>query len=347
MAESARAAGRYSFSCIGCCVSMLIMSGGLLTVAIVFVRKVALRQATGQPDIFTPKAKPNSKEDSPRLQESRIRRVSSSPVLWKELRGSVFGKRKLLFMICIGISLLILAFTYIGLAAENDLKFNDVHATFAIIFYSIGFLFTAILPSTAITHEKESRSWHLLLTTTLSDWEIVFGKFIGSVKRCLPAWGYLFIHLILFMLCGFIHPLGVLQVSIITLGTFIFLIGSGLFFSTMFKRTTTAVMMNLIFAAVIWGALPFLIAAIYEIGRAREIKHVAEGYVDAIPFAQIVWSMNATANGYDKLKTVYWARGKTTSDQATMIILISAAVYIVMGFLFAWLAKRRFRKKIF
>jgi len=347
MAESARATSRYTFSCTGACLSMLIASGGLMAVAITFVRKVALRQATGQPDIFTPKPKLANKNDSPHLAQSRIRRVGNSPVLWKELRGSILGKRKKLFSISIGIAILILLLTYIALASGNDLDDRDVHGVYVLIFYSIGFLFTTILPATAITHEKESRSWHLLLATTLSNWDIVIAKFIGSIKRCLPAWGFLFAHMIIFTFFGFIHPLGILQVAIVSIGTSILLIGSGLFFSAIFKRTTTAVIMNFIFPAVIWGAIPFILVMIWEIGHVRKMENTVESYLNTIPFAQVVMSMKSTANGFDSLRNAYWANGNKTPYQGTIIILKSSVVNIVMGIILILLAKTRFRKKIF
>ncbi|MCF7956463.1 MAG: ABC transporter permease subunit [Phycisphaerae bacterium] len=347
MTANARATSRYIFSCTGACLSMLTASAGLLAVAIVFVRKVALRQATGQPDIFTPKVKPAGKEDSSRHSQSRIRRVSDSPVLWKELQGSFLGKRKKLFSVFIGISILILLFTYIALASGNDLDHYDVHAAYVLIFYSIGFLFTVILPATAITHEKESRSWHLLLATTLSNWDIVIAKFIGSIKRCLPAWGFLFAHLVIFTLFGFIHPLGILQVAIVTTGTSILLIGSGLFFSTIFKRTTTAVIMNFIFAAVIWGAIPFVLVMIFEIGRVRQMRHFSESYLNTIPFAQVVMSMESTANSSGNLKAAHWANGSKSPEASTIIMLKSSTVNTVIGIILTLLAKTRFRKKIF
>ncbi|MCF7955040.1 MAG: ABC transporter permease subunit [Phycisphaerae bacterium] len=329
------------------CLVMLAALGALLSVSFAFVRKVALRQATGQPDIFTPKAKSAGNEGSPHLTESSIRRVSNSPVLWKELRGPILGKRKKLLSISIGISILILIFTYLALASGNDLDHRDTHICYVLIFYSIGFLFTTILPATAITHEKESRSWHLLLATTLSNWDIVIAKFIGSIKRCLPAWGFLIAHLVIFTLFGFIHPLGILQVAIVSIGTSILLIGSGLFFSAIFKRTTTAVIMNFIFAAVIWGAIPFVLVMIYEIGRVRQVRHLSESYLNTIPFAQVVMSMESTANGFDKLRNPHWANGSKSPEASTIIMLKSSAVNTVIGIILILLAKSRFRKKIF
>ena len=78
---------------------------------------------------------------------------------------------------------------------------------------SLGMLFTIVLPATSITSEKETRSWPLLLATTIDDRQILFGKFIGILRRCLPVWIFLFGHIILFSLAEFIHPIAIIQMG--------------------------------------------------------------------------------------------------------------------------------------
>ena len=75
---------------------------------------------------------------------------------------------------------------------------SEIQIAYSVIFLSFGMLFTIVIPATTITSEKEAGSWQLLLTTTQSDWQIIWAKFIGVIRRCLPVWFFLFGHLILF-----------------------------------------------------------------------------------------------------------------------------------------------------
>jgi len=129
---------------------------------------------------------------------------------------------------------------------------EGTHATYAVIFMGVGMLFTIVLPATSITSERESRSWPVLLATPLDEKDILLGKFIGALRRCFPAWLLLFGHIITFSLLGFIHPLAIFQIGILVIWISIFLSGSGIYFSSRFKNTTTAVIMNFTLAAIIW-----------------------------------------------------------------------------------------------
>ena len=107
---------------------------------------------------------------------------------------------------------------------------EDTHISFVLIALGLGLLSTVVLSATCITSEKESRSWPLLLATTLDNRAILIGKWAGILRRCLPAWIWLFGHVIIFSLAGFIHPVAILQIGCMAIGTLIFLSGSGLYF---------------------------------------------------------------------------------------------------------------------
>ena len=332
------------------CGTILAASILLNALSVALVRRVALRQATGQTGIFSArpkKRKKTSKENQHDLNtnESSIRRVGRLPVLWKETCSPFYGRHKVLFFIAIALSLLILAVVYAFAADKNALDDKDFHAVMLTVYFSIAFLFIIILPANCIASEKESRSWHLLLATTLSSRRIVFGKFIGSMKRCLPAMGYIFAHLVIFTIAGLIHPLGILHILIITFGTCALLVGSGILFSTLFKRTTTAVIMNFIFAAVLWAGIFFLVVIIDGISRSLNWDDFIECYANIIPFIQVIVAMDIS--GTDYLSNGYWPTGKMSPLASTMFLLACSSVYTATGIFFAWCAKKRFRKKIF
>ncbi|MCF7955041.1 MAG: ABC transporter permease subunit [Phycisphaerae bacterium] len=345
-----RAAVPFFFSWPLACSLILAFAAGLIAFSVNQVRNVARRQASGRANAV-PRPAPvsnNSGTAKPTDQpyQSKIRTVKYSPVLWKEMRSPLLGKGKVKVMYIVGIiiSLIPILIVYAIGAHEGGLDDRYFHMFMVTVFMSVGCLFTLILPATCITSEKESRSWHLLLATTLSGWQIVFGKAIGSFRRCMPAWCFLFGHVIVFTLCGFIHALALLQMIIIVGGMCALLTGSGIYFSTLFKRTTTAVIMNIIFAAVIWLGILWLIVFIQEITDADRIWNFAEIYYYSIPFVQAVESMDITAHGIDNIAS----RGELSSAMlSTLFMLLTAALNTATGLFMAWRAKKRFRKKIF
>jgi ABC-type transport system involved in multi-copper enzyme maturation permease subunit len=201
-------------------------------------------------------------------------------------------------------------------------------------------LFTIVIPSTCISSEKESRSWPLLLTTTLNDREILFGKFVGALRRCLPVWLLLLGHIIVFSLTGTIHPIAVPYMALLIFWVTIFLCGSGLYFSSCCKRTTTAVILNFALAFTIWAIVPLLL---FFVAGAQ----TSQDYLDTNPVVHAGTIMEATI-GKSRLRTFYWIGSGRRDASGTMTwILICMGVHILAGSLFALRAKRRFRRKIF
>lgn len=210
-------------------------------------------------------------------------------------------------------------------------------------------LFTIVLPATSITSERESRSWPVLLATPLDDKDILLGKLVGSLRRCLPAWLLLLGHIIIFSLAGFIHPLAIIHTGILVTWIAVFLSGSGLYFSSSFKHTTTAVLMNFTLAAVIWAILPLLMAIIASINTplTRDARKLVEAYLDTNPFVQTVTIMWATATESDVQNYNWPGFGFMNAAKSTAWILTCMVGYMLLSLLFAWRAKHRFRRNIF
>jgi len=328
---------------------MLVSSGVLLSVSIIKVRKVALRQATGQLDRFFRKKPANGAVESG-PSTSAIRPVGKLAFLWKELRTPLFGRRKITAFVVISISLILLLMTYILIAIENGLDEQGVQASYLAILGGVGLLFTIILPATCVTSEKESRCWPLILATTLSDWQILFGKIFGTLRRCVPAWFLMFGHLILFTLIGFIHPVALIHIPVLVAWVIVFFLGTGLYFSSRFKHTTTAVIMNFAFAAVIWGLVPMLMFTYAVMTRTSD--NYVESYMNINPLLQGAVVLDGTCGRRRVLRSVTqlrydWARGSKNAIESTNFLLSSMLGYMLIGSLFAWRAKCRFRRNIF
>ena len=337
------------------CSIMLAVSALLLFVSVIIVRKIALSQATGQLDGSAGKRRSRraAKGAGANLQapEGTIRRVTGPPIIWKELRAPIFRHHKIRICIAVSIIVILLSGTYYLCAKEGVLDKEGTHAAYAVIFLGVGMLFTIVLPATSITSERESRSWPVLLATPLDDKDILLGKLIGALRRCLPSWLPLFGHIIAFSLAGFIHPLAIIQTGILVIWVAIFLSGSGLYFSSRFKHTTTAVLMNFALVGAIWAILPLLMALIASINSpyTRDARELVEAYIDTNPYVHMGNIMIATA-GEKAVKTgsYYWpGQGTLNAAKSTVLMLACMAGYILIGSLFAWRAKHRLRRNIF
>ncbi len=259
----------------------------------------------------------------------------------------MFGRLRLRTVIAVVSACLILLLITYGLCAvDNALDDEEVQMAYAVIFLALGILFTTVLASTCITSEKESRSWPILLATTLDDRDILSGKFIGIVRRCLPVWLLLLGHTLLFGLVGILHPPAILQTAVLVAGLVVFLAGSGLYFGSCYRRTTTAVIMNFALAVVIWVIFPFVMAVTGGINR--ELRPLIEPCLDTHPFVQIVVVFEAAIGPRGRYGWFSFG-GMDYSDgvRSTIWMLACMLGYVSLGLLFAWRAKCRFRRKIF
>jgi len=316
-----------------------ILSGAsvlLLLLSTILVRKAALRQAAGQSGLWS------SRGASWKGSTPGVRRVVGSPVLWKERRTPLLGRRKLGMIVALLGALGLLGTTYILCAKEGMLTDAEVHASYVVIFLFLGMLFTTVLPATCITSEKESQTWLLLLTTAISDWEIVWGKFLGIVRRCLPAWLFLLGHVTLFALAGIIHPVGAVQLAILVAWVVFFLSGTGLYFSTRFRHTTTAVIANVALAAGLWAIFPLVLAI--GLGIAAIGEDVLGVYLDMNPVVHAVVITAATSRS-GGLASYDWIQGGIADvGEATGWILFNFVLYVVVGLAFIARAGARIRR---
>jgi ABC-2 type transport system permease protein len=331
------------------CAIMLASSAVLLSVSVIKVRKVALLQATGQLDRFFRKKPANGAVKS-KPSFSTIRPVGKLAFLWKELRTPLLGRSKIIAIIVISISLILLLTTYVLIANESGLDKQEVQASYLAILGGAGMLFAIILPATCVTSEKESRCWPLLLVTTLNDWQILLGKIVGTLRRCMPAWFLMFGHLIVFTLIGYIHPIALIHIPILVAWIIVFFLGTGIYFSSRFKHTTTAVIMNFTFAAVIWGLVPLLMGLFANVTRTSD--NYVESYMNINPLIQGAVVLDGTCGRKRAQRSVtklryQWIRKDRSAVESTGLLLSSMLGYMLIGSLFAWRAKCRFRKNIF
>ena len=329
------------------CAAMLGAAALLLLLAMVFVRKAALRQAVGA----APRGGPDLSGQARGPAPADIRRVVGPPVLWKERRSPLLGRRKVTQIVAAFVILGALVLTYWLAEREHVLREPDIHVVYTVVFLGAGLLFTMVLPATCITTERESQTWPLLLTTTVGTWEILWCKFVGALRRCLPAWLLLFGHLAVFVALGIIHPMAMVQLGILVAWVLLFLTSTGLYFSTRLRHTTTAVIANMALAAGLWAVFPLGLAITLELTRTS--ANVVKIYMDMNPFVQAGVIVNALVHrgrsgAHGGLSSYDWMQGGVTGmSDATVWIVLTFAVYVSVGLIFLTRAASRLRRNPF
>ena len=348
------------------CLVMAGASAVVLAMAIRNVRKVAMRQANSEAGILRSRREARraaaATRPAPsvaagqanavladRFVEGRIRRVRGWPMVWKELRAPLF-RRRLSAILAASAVVIIVLVTYAACWREL-LRDPEAHFVYVAIFWGLGTLYTAVLAATPITAEKESRSWPILLASPISDWQILFGKAVGVFRKCLPAWLPLAGHVLLFTILGKIHPIALLLLGMIAVWVTLLLTGSGLCFSARFKRTTTAVVMNIGLVLTLWAIVPGL-TGLAMLAADVHSDDAIEAVATVNPAVQTIVVMTGTVHVQSQWRgapTLHfeWPHGHEPLAETFLFIFLSGLAYCLLGFVLAWGGLRAFRRHIF
>ncbi len=239
---------------------------------------------------------------------------------------------------------------------RERLDADFTHVTYVLLFIFLGGLINIVFSATQITSEKESQSWSLLLTTPLSDRDILLGKAISAFRRCLPIWGLLAGHMILFTLAGYIHPVASLHLLLVVAWLTCFLTGAGLYFSARFARTTSAVVATFALVVGLWVVGPTLAGLVGVMGGKNDLF---AAYMWTHPAVQTEIVVGAAAGSQ---KRALRRGGRSTIapwpslapatetlglGTVTGVLTSVAAAYILVGGLFFWRAQCCLRRRVF
>jgi len=233
------------------CVIMLGLSTILLAFSTLLIRKVGLRQATGQAGIFLTRrerriANRNLHRKNSNEAAGWIKPVKGPPVIWKEMVNLWIKSSRLWAILTTILAILILAFIYGYCGYMDFLGRQETHIVFILIYFFFGSLRTATSAATSITSEKEAQTWPILLTTPLAEKTIISGKIIGS---CLAGWAFwllLIAHIAVFGTAGCIPPAAVLPLGLLIVSSMFLVSTIGVFLSSCFKRSSISASINLI-----------------------------------------------------------------------------------------------------
>lgn len=278
----------------------------------------------------------------------RLRPVKGHPVFWKEMRQPLFGRHRRRSIVLLAFILITLALFYTGMIRNNDIRGG--HVAIGLILMGAGFLYSTVIPATVISKEKETRTWPILLGTTLTSRQILIGKFWGSLRHSLPAWYLLIGHLVFFMWGRAVHPLSLFLLLLAISGPVVFLQGTGLFFSARFRRTTTAVVANLLLAAVVWVLLPILLGWLLSLLRLSGLRlfgGMFEWIINFNPLVQAVIILESTTEAWEPSRAIRWPTGRMNVDRTLAMLVFSSFLYSVAGGVFMVLGRRSLRSRIF
>lgn len=310
----------------------------------------AASPAVNQTDPFAIPA-PNSGATDHRLADSRAansrlntsslsRTVGDNPVLWREMRQSLFSASKLTrIFTALGFCFLLFLYIWIGPADEG------LGPSVAIILILIATVTALGAGTNAIVGEVEARTFSTLLTTPISPTTILFAKALGALRR---QWLYpalLVLHLLIVTLFGRFHPASILFVTLPVLGLIFFITCSGVFMSLVSKKSSTASSYNLITFAILWILAPIATIFLLEVlrispGGLRE--PLAFGYVLLCgPFTAIAETIAFSRDGMRHMEFPLLGRGLSAAVAASILCTITQ---VLAGLFFIFLARTNFNR---
>ncbi len=340
---------------VGASLWSLLISLGALTFASVSLRAV-MRRSLGAPKLTRRQRRQHKKAaragdaspvDPGQLRARRSRTVADRPVLWREIRQSLFPSKAMLVAAVLGV-VLIMGIMY--LAVDID---ELALAMIPIIIGTILILLqAALLSSGGFASEREARTLDALLTTRISPFQLVASKMLGSIRR---QW---FIPLILLIHMGVIvayretHPIVLLHLSIIFLGPIVMLSGTGVYFALRFRKSITASSVNLALALLLWLVWPICMGVFFgalDIGGYE----FGEAMANFTLFTHPVWLSAVSvegarghfSDGFDLSNLDYDTPSSNLGVVAwTILVFASTGVQIFIGLLAALAALLRFEK---
>ena len=326
---------------LGHCAIMAGLSALVLAFAMISVRRVGLRQATGQPGTFASrkerraaKAKRRTGHGSP-VTSGRIICVKGPPIVWKEMRTMLVRVGRLTPVLSAVLAVLVLAATYGYCAYKDYLAIKGVQTAFVLVYFLLGLFRTATSAATSITSEKEARTWPVLLTTALTDREIVFGKIIGSALQSWPFWLLLTAHVAVFGFVCYIPAAAILPLAVLIVSSALLVSAVGVFFSSWCKRSSTSACANLLLflCFVVPFCCPLPVFLVSPIFAALMILVVTGQWEIGVPFGRMAFSAQGS-----------WFAAFLTS---VLALLVLVGLYLLVAFAASAVAIRKVRRKIY
>ncbi len=258
-----------------------------------------------------------------------------NPVLQREVRGR-FNFRRIrtqkATLVTVGAITLVIVYFY-GRALLGIIhgQSEDARGLWTVIIYGLLFfvvLLSPALSSTAISQEREQKTWEALTTSRLTASEVLLGKWLA---RQLPVILLIGIALPLLITCTFVGGLG----GLITIASLVFLVLTtglysilGLLCSYFARRTTVATTAALLLAAFLCLGT-YIIDSIYGV-----FVHRYEGYGPILwinPFYALSGLIHLITPGDSNLSAL-----TVTSYNEAWVSLIMYVLLMLMTIIFCF-----------
>jgi ABC-type transport system involved in multi-copper enzyme maturation permease subunit len=203
-----------------------------------------------------------------------------NPILHREIRGTFRGLRFLFVLMgllgLVSLSLLI----GLGASASREVFINPaeiggrIHTIFlAVLFFTLLFILPTFA-STSIVSEDEKNTHDLLRTTTLSEWSIVWGKFLASMAYAIVfLTASLPLGSISFLFGGV--TVGNLLASYLFLGIITAMVNmTSIFVSSQMRRSRSALSASMIFAVAFTAVLVYMMSVKYFADFQLEVSRI-------------------------------------------------------------------------
>jgi len=224
------------------------------------------------------------------------------------------------------------------------MPYEAVHVLCLWTLLAMALLFTVTSSATVMSVERESGAWPMLLMTSLTDRDILLGKFVGVLRRCGPVWLALLAYMAAFAWADCFHPWAVAHMAMISVSFLLFLSATGFYFGSRFHHTGEAVTASLVFAGVFW-CVPPLLAALADALASSNWNGGWSLTCTLVPFGQALAMILTTLNG--GITEVPWFGDRLDAGGIAVLILVSMTGYILASFAFTWRVVRGFRRRVF
>ncbi len=224
------------------CLFMLAAAGVLVLLSVWRLRRARLDAIGARLD--------SSGSNRRWLWHRSIRRVKGAPIVWKELRRPYLprNRRQLLGFITLLLAIAAITICLVVLVAYDMVPLVGLAAGVAYLLWLMFVVNATSTSASAITREKEARTWPILLTTPLDNGEIVRGKAVGALRWNLPLLAPLPFLGLLILIVAFDEISGAWEAVYYlagwvfrVLGALVFLVGMALYMGTRVKTTSVAV----------------------------------------------------------------------------------------------------------
>ncbi len=229
------------------CVIMLGATAAVLVLSIWRIRRTAALRIVAHQTARAAQADGRARRW---LGRRSCRRVTGSPLVWKERRRPLFqrSRRRWLSLILMAAAIVVIVASLVVIIVAGQAPPSPIFLGGAYLLWLIFFLNITTGSASAIPREKEARTWPILLTTPLDDRQIVRGQALGVLRRNAP----LLLPIPFLVALAFVLDRGSLSTpgSFVfyvvgwlfrTVGGVMFLVGVAFLLGTCVKTTTVAV----------------------------------------------------------------------------------------------------------